>query len=663
MPTVIDSLVVELGFDTSRLKASRAEAETQLKNVREAAETTGKRMEASGKSAAEFFSGIKNQALALVGILTGGMGLEALIRNTTSRLAELGDQARDIGRTVPELDAFRMAIGRNGGQAEAAGQSFLRLTDMMERFKVMGQGPTNFFGPLGIQRGDDALTAVTKYFDFVKQHADDPALARLYGQGIGLDPGTINAALRITQRGGNLQEELTLSRQIGVTTKEMADHMQTLQTSFATLEQALRHVSDVMVDKVAPGLAAVVDQLAKDVAHGPPTAQEIRNVNPDATQLMEDPRKAGMKFLKWLVGDPEASVESMSGEDKQFPQTAQGDRFGKLLDKWFSKNWLSDGLTRLMPQWFPESPGWLGRAFVDALPRWLSGLFRGAADVTALSGEPTGNFIPPSGGGPSGDARTDRRGGPRVAPLTGAEQQRASSDSFAFWKRQGYSDDTAAAMAAQEMAESGGNPANRGDGGSAHGLYQWHADRRAKILAGTGIDVSTANAEDQRRAMAWEVSHSESMAFGPVTRQGSAFDAGRHATGVERPGDYLINGRENSPTANERGRLAEAIKRRELAERNRRIGPIFGPQTPTPPASALSGHELLRRDQLDPSLLPDPSSRIPLPAAGGANDNSTSLQINNLNVHTQATDANGISKSIHGALAEEMIQQSNRGLN
>lgn len=76
-----------------------------------------------------------------------------------------------------------------------------------------------------------------------------------------------------------------------------------------------------------------------------------------------------------------------------------------------------------------------------------------------------------------------------------------------YWMQQGYSKDQAAGIVANMMRESGGNAGARGDGGNAHGLFQWHPARRAAIFKGTGIDVSNASREDQMRAAAWEMQH------------------------------------------------------------------------------------------------------------------------------------------------------------
>lgn len=98
---------------------------------------------------------------------------------------------------------------------------------------------------------------------------------------------------------------------------------------------------------------------------------------------------------------------------------------------------------------------------------------------------------------------------PTLPPVPGeaklASSSQSSKDSMEFWVSQGYPRDVAAGIAANEQRESNGNPNAIGDNGAARGLYQWHPDRVAKIKAGIGIDVTSASADDQRRAAAWEI--------------------------------------------------------------------------------------------------------------------------------------------------------------
>ncbi|WP_127902323.1 phage tail tip lysozyme [Solirhodobacter olei] len=88
-----------------------------------------------------------------------------------------------------------------------------------------------------------------------------------------------------------------------------------------------------------------------------------------------------------------------------------------------------------------------------------------------------------------------------LAMAAGAKQ------SYEFWLSKGLAPAAALAMVADEQGESGFNWVKRGDGGAAGGSFQWHADRRADILRGTGIDVWNRNTShlQQLRAAYWEM--------------------------------------------------------------------------------------------------------------------------------------------------------------
>lgn len=638
-------------------------------------------MEASGKTAAEFFSQIKVQALALVGIFTGGLGLEAVIRNTTNRLAELGDQARDIGRSVPELDAFRMAIGRNGGSADAAGQSLLRLTDTMERFKVLGaagvQGQIGYFGQMGVQAGDSPLVVVQKYFDFVKAHADDPAIARIYGQGIGLDPGTINAANRISTRGGSLNEELALSRQIGLSTEAMTKHAQELQTAVATLEQTFTRLANVFVDYISPSLKAIVDKLTKEL--NPETATRFPGATPEDRQANlrrdMDARVTGAasgsseegRVIKYLFGGSNEPgwlgrlIADRTQEGWQAGSVAQKQILDNLLGLAKEPGWLGKRILDTVKSWFPQEEGWLGRAFLEQLPRWLNNMLGiksvGSSDMAIQTD--TGLRVP-GDAGPAGPARTDNRGGPRVPRAGGGMDIQPITDPTLSPGKLGL-------LSALSGGERGGaDPYHQRNfaGSSAYGMFQFMPSTWSEVGSKTGLtDIQNPSHQNNN---AWALAAAEYKRYTFGRDLEADYLAGGHETDIAN----ALKGRWPSLPGGKQQNTSPAQWMQRL-NRGRsstpngvpRPGPIFGPQTPKPVVSdsALDSHVLLRPDQLDPALLPGPRARVPA-AGSGVNDNSTSMQIDNLNVHTMATDSKGIARDIHRDLADEMIVQSNRGL-
>lgn len=267
MANVVDALTVTLGLDAKAFKTGIDQAKTDQKTLRDESAKTATELEARGKQAAQFFSSVKNEALGLMGVLMGGRGLESFIRSSTTELAALGREARNIGIAVPELAAFRNMVERNGGSAEAATSSFRNLTDEMEKFKVFGTSPLiSYLSPIGGERGDNAMQTYMKFVKFAQDHKDDVPLINLIGKGLGLDQGSINTAMSGI---ASVNRQLAESYKLGVPTEEMVTRMQEMQSAFVGLEQAAKGAGNIMLDKMAPGLTAVAKGLSDIVANDP----------------------------------------------------------------------------------------------------------------------------------------------------------------------------------------------------------------------------------------------------------------------------------------------------------------------------------------------------------------------------------------------------------
>lgn len=193
--------------------------------------------------------------------------------------------------------------------------------------------------------------------------------------------------------------------------------------------------------------------------------------------------------------------------------------------------------------------------------------------------------------------------------LRGGRQQTGDTggDEMAFWQSKGLSREDAAAIIANRMHENRGMDINaRGDGGAAHGYYQWqntrnNGFRRDRIKAATGIDVSTATGNAQHEAAWWEMQHGDTGFDLATFRALSGPDAkARYFSNTfERPHDpYGMKAAERAQTA---------------------LG-IYG-------GSGLNAQGF-----------------------GGSGSSSSSVKIDKIEVNTQATDAEGIADGIGSEL-------------
>jgi hypothetical protein len=257
IPQVIDSLFVELGLDPSKFTQGQKAAIAAFKKTQDEALRVGKNIEDSGKKAAEFFTGIKTAALGLFTVLVG-TDMAHFARETTATVAATGRLARNIQANTKDLAAFANVVERNGGNAEEAASSMANLTQTVERFRIFGQASQEFqiaMGTIGATADMTALQDYMKFADWASAHRDDPAFVNLIGKQLGLDQGSINAAL---QGSAKLNEQLRQSRQFAPS-REDAEKLQNLQASWTLLDNAVSAVGrDLLID-VEP----VFDGIAK----------------------------------------------------------------------------------------------------------------------------------------------------------------------------------------------------------------------------------------------------------------------------------------------------------------------------------------------------------------------------------------------------------------
>lgn len=151
MPSIIDSLVISLGFDISGFTKGQKEIAGGLKVSRDEANKTGKEMEAAGKRASSFFSSIRTELLALVGLSLSVQGFKNFVTGMTNDLMQLGITSRSLDMSAKSLDGWRRA-------AEAAGSSAEKITGTFSSFQ------STLTKIRSGQAGDDPLFAALSSF-------------------------------------------------------------------------------------------------------------------------------------------------------------------------------------------------------------------------------------------------------------------------------------------------------------------------------------------------------------------------------------------------------------------------------------------------------------------------------------------------------------------
>lgn len=537
MPDLIDSMVMKLTLDTSAFKQGEAEVAKLQKQLRDDSKQTAERMEASGKQAAMFFADAKREALGLLGTLVGAGGMAAFAAKATASLSQLGREARNLGVSVQQLNAFQNVIERNGGSAESATNSLKGFVDQVQRWRTYGDPSVfRFLNPIGANIDESPMAVFMKFMRFVEDHKTDVPMIRLIGRGLGYDEGMVNAAIQM----GNAAEA---ARQLAaendrIATPEMVKNAQMLQQAWVDLQHQAQKTGYEILSNLAPPITKVLEVSTELVKNNPELVKGLTAITAALIGLGAVRISASIMGLTGIA----ATVATIA--------TGMGTiaRFGALLgftgpaggeDDEFSRR-KNEEYLRGHPSSSPLG-GWLRRN----LPWWLGG--------TGTTGG-----APPARGTAAGDVA-----------------QRMHD----FWRRQGFTEaQTAGIMAGGAAFESGFNPGAVGDNGTSYGLYQHHNERWEAMQRRYGTRYPTET--QQNEFAAWEISPG-----GPYADVGRQL---RDARTEREAAEIWTRGFERPANAD-----AEAARRGRMAPQYRGTfdaNPSNMPQpTPMPPPQAVPG--------------------------------------------------------------------------
>lgn len=195
MPTVIDSLIVELGLDPKAFEKGQKEAAAQFLKTKQSATQQAKEIEAAGKQAAQFFSKLRNEALAFFGTLVAAHGLKDFIADITQADASTGRLARTLDIAGKTLGSLQGAVQFVGGSAGDIAGTLASLTNSLQRITAFGDTSIleplarlgiSAFGPNGaLKNASDILFELN-----ARVQGMDPARASAFLTALGIDRNT-----------------------------------------------------------------------------------------------------------------------------------------------------------------------------------------------------------------------------------------------------------------------------------------------------------------------------------------------------------------------------------------------------------------------------------------------------------------------------------------
>jgi hypothetical protein len=662
--TVIDALIVTLGLDPANFTQGQKEAVKSLKKTEDEAARTAKELEARGKQAAQFFSQIKNQAIALFAAFTAGEGVKSFVQNMVEGDAAVGRLAKNVGMTVDALSAWQGVADRAGGSAAGMAGSIKNLSGQMQKLALTGTSdiiPFLTAAHVNLSQFFDATTPMAEKLLLISDALQgmDPAKAQALGAGMGLDEGTINVLM---QGRAAVMALLAEQEKLGHANAASAESSMKLKSAWSALGQSSANLGRNLLSSAAPGIQAVSDGLialsewaaqhqdavkgmiaglgiavgaftalalapmiaaaAAAVAAAAPVILVIAAVAAGVALVIAnlDEIKQALGPVLTLFSD---IFNDIIGVVKSAARLIYALMFGTGDD--IRTAWHS--LTGDMGKYFTDFVKLIkniGPAIFDALTEafgaafnWITG--RAAAVWDAITGKKSAAVGTRSA---SGEVRPSS-GSPAMA----AGSVKSAQEDIAQLMKLGWTKEQATGIAANIQRESGGRADAVGDNGQAYGLAQWHPDRQANFERFAGKNIRQSSHEEQVAFIDYELRKgSEQNAGRALSSARTAAEAAAIvASKYERPADVA----------------GESQKRAEMAQ-------------------AMTGGA-----RPDPSLQTGAVAKVSSSSVSNtaATTNTSEVHVGQITVQTQATDAKGIARAIGGEIrAQSLADQANRGL-
>lgn len=264
MATIIDSLVVELGLDSSKFTKGQQQAIDALRKLQEQAEKSSKGIKSGFENLSNDLSKLTSYALKFSAALLGAKGIEETFIKITQQNNSLSKTAEVIGVNSVELSKWEGVARRAGGSVEEIRGAFQGAAKAISEINVTGPN-TEFFqwlNKLGVnfrnftdQKGQ--LSDFTGFFEKIGEGMKKlPEGERVLAAGA-LGLGNQNIVL-FNQ---NIKKMLDDQEKIGFATNQQIDDSRQLVNQWVELQERMENVARILTEKVTPAMTQLLQYM------------------------------------------------------------------------------------------------------------------------------------------------------------------------------------------------------------------------------------------------------------------------------------------------------------------------------------------------------------------------------------------------------------------
>lgn len=277
MATVIDTLFMELGIDSSKFIRQAGQAVSKLDDMTGAFEKAEAKTGKSGKgldkhaekvgqnvkqakNLTEAMGKVAKGAAALFALVTGSNALDKLIRETAEANVQFDNLSRNIGMGRNSLQAWGGMAEMAGGSAEGMKGSLAGLSMGITRLTTMGDTSIvpffNAFGVALLNADGKARNLDSIMLDLSDRFSKmDRVQAYNLAKSMGLDDGTINTLLLGR---AEMEKMLEMQRNLYRSGEKEIAVSRELTRSRAYLNQQWDALKNMVADALAPHLLRLV---------------------------------------------------------------------------------------------------------------------------------------------------------------------------------------------------------------------------------------------------------------------------------------------------------------------------------------------------------------------------------------------------------------------
>ena len=607
MATIIDSLLVTLGLDSSEFNAGKAKVDKGLKDTGSEADKTGSKFKKTGKDGAEGFETVAKSAAKFLAVIGGTIVVKRFIEQTIESSAALDRLSKNLNESVSSISAYSNAVEILGGSAAGLQGTMEMLSQAQTELQLTGQSNlVPYFSALSISLADTqgkARPVSELLLDLADRFSKlDRTTANNMGKMMGIDQGTMNLLLK-----GRSEVELMIAKQkqYGATTKQQAEEATRLQMVMVSTRQSFEAFGRELLSVATPALETLIGALS------------------DLVGWMRDNREFVQTFLSIIaVGLGAIAAATIPINLTVVAVLGLAAAISALWQDY--QTWKRGGESFI--DWAKWEPGF--KAAGQGI-RWLNDLmgdliYRAIAGADVLASLFKRDW---AGAKRAAQAFIEGNGKAYGSEVVSSETGDAQ-EAMKYFQAQGWSKAQSAGLVANIKQESGFKANAVGDNGKAYGIAQWHPDRQAEFEKVFGKSIKGSSFADQLAFMQYELTQGKEKRAGDILRDatGAQEAAAAVSTHYERPKD-------TAKEASTRGQIAMQI-----------LGGVPGATGAAMGAGA-------------PNIA---QASSPTNIAG---NRSVETHIGEVKVYSAATDANGIAKDMGKSLDFLFASQANYGLN